>query len=282
MGPEEPAYSFMNNRKGAAPNMKVVYLSKKRGIQLALAVCLLAGSLLYAGFNGINRSVFSESKKPLPIYSVETAEKKVAVTINVASGNDTTDSILETLDRYHVKSTFFLVGTWAKQYPDEVKKLAYRGHNLGNHSSTHPHMSNMSESQIVSEIKVTSDQVTALTGQPCPLFRAPYGDYDSNLVTVSRDHGYEIIQWDVDSLDWKGLTADQILERVKKSVGPGSILLFHNDSEHILPALEAVLAYLASEGYECVTVPELLHPGNYALDHTGRQFPLDQVTANPS
>jgi polysaccharide deacetylase family sporulation protein PdaB len=263
-------------------DMKVVYLSKKRGIQLALAVCLLAASLLYAGLGGVSRSVFSESKKPLPVYSVETSEKKVAISFDAAWGDEETDGILEILNRYQAKSTFFLVGYWVDKYPEHVKEIYNQGHVIGNHSSTHPHMSGMGESQIVSELKTTSDKITALTGQPVTLFRPPYGDYDSNLVTVSRANGYEIVQWDVDSLDWKDLTADEILSRVKDKVGPGSIILFHNNSKHILPALEAVLNYLTTEGYECVTLPELLYPDNYAIDHTGRQFSLADATPDPT
>ena len=254
--------------------MKIFYVPRKLRRGLIMTVTLLILGFAAALVNqGETLSVLSPAQKPLPIYCVDTEQKQVAITLDAAWGDDQTEGILDVLDRYQAKATFFLVGYWVDAYPDDVKAIAEHGHVIGNHSSTHPHMSELNESDIRKEITDTNDKITALTGKPVTLFRPPYGDYDDLLVTTVRDMDMEIIQWDVDSLDWKDLTADDILARVKKSVGPGSILLFHNNSTYILEALDATLSYLQSEGYEFVTVDELVLPSPYIIDHTGRQFP---------
>ncbi len=121
-----------------------------------------------------------------------------------------------------------------------------------NHSSAHGHMNQMSSEEIIADIKKCNDQIEALTGECPTLFRAPYGEYDDHVIAAVRSIGMEPIQWDVDSLDWKEISAGEIYERVTSRVKPGSIILFHNAGLNTPEALPDILEYLIGEGYEVV------------------------------
>lgn len=157
--------------------MRVILLDKKRLLQGAALVLLVALTAVVLGVSvaGGSREAWAASKKPLPIYNVDTAEKKVCVTFDAAWGDEETDGILDLLDKYNVKATFFLVGYWVDKYPEHVREIAARGHEIGNHSSTHPHMSGMSGEMILREIQTNGQKIQALTGQTPVNFRPPYG-----------------------------------------------------------------------------------------------------------
>jgi len=210
--------------------------------------------------------VFGRTDRLVPIYRVETDEKKVAISFDAAWGSDVTPILLEIFDRYNVKTTFFLVKFWMEKYPEMTKTISKAGHEIGNHSATHPNMGSLSASQITKEIETTNDKIKELTGQTPSLFRPPFGDYSNTLITTVNSLGCQVIQWDVDSLDWKDLGADAIYERVMKQVGPGSIILFHNNGKHTAKAAEAIIKSLQEQGYEIVKVSDLLLKGDYYID----------------
>ena len=201
-----------------------------------------------------------------------TQEKKIAISFDAAWGEEKTDEILQILKDRDIETTFFLVGYWVDKYPDRVRQIAEAGHEIGNHSNTHPHMSELSEAQIAQELNDLSDKVEALTGTRPTLFRPPYGDYDDEVVLTARKNGYEVIQWNVDSLDWKNLGVTPMVERVTKNLAPGAIVLFHNTSQYITEALPIILEAILEEGYEIVPVSELIVDGEYWIDHTGKQY----------
>ncbi len=188
-------------------------------------------------------------------------------------GNEDTQTLIDILTKYDVRATFFLVGQWADKYPESVKALADAGMEIGNHSDTHPHMAKLSEKQIIDEVSLCSGKIEAITGTPVSLFRCPYGEYDDEVITTVRNMGVQPIQWDVDSLDWKDLSADDIYKRVTSRVTDGSIILFHNAAKHTPEALAGIIEYLLQEGYEIVPVSELLLTGEYDIDNTGRMTP---------
>jgi polysaccharide deacetylase family sporulation protein PdaB len=214
---------------------------------------------------------FGYAKRQVPIYSVETSEKKVALTFDAAWGADKTSKIVSTLEEYGIKGTFFLVGFWVEQNADMVKLIDKAGFDIGTHSNTHPKMSTLSESQMKSELEKSMSLITNITGKTVKYFRAPFGDYNDTLLNVAGSLGLKTIQWDVDSLDWKGLSANEILSRVKASVKNGSIILCHNNSDHILEALPLVISYLKSEGYQIVKISELVYEDNYVINNNGLQ-----------
>lgn len=241
--------------------------------QACLVLCLALISVAYIRlFNPTAfESAFSPASRPLPVYNVSTEEKKVAISFDAAWGEEKTDEILKILEDHNVKTTFFLVGYWVDKYPDRVKQIYDAGHEIGNHSNTHPHMSELNNAQISQELSALSDKVEAITGTRPTLFRPPYGDYDDQVVLQARKDGYEVIQWNVDSLDWKNLGVDPMIKQVTKEINPGDIILFHNNSQYITQALPTILDYIQSQGYEIVPVSELVLEGEYWIDHTGCQ-----------
>lgn len=210
--------------------------------------------------------VFAGPDRLVPIYRVETREKKVAISFDAAWGSDITPKLLEILKRHNIKTTFFLVKFWMDKYPDMTRRIAREGHEIGNHSATHPSMGRLPKSKIIEELSATHDKIKELTNQNATLFRPPFGDYSNTLITTANELGYYVIQWDVDSLDWKDLSAGAIYDRVMKRVKPGSIVLFHNNGKHTAEALEPIINELKRQGYEIVPVSQLLIKGDYYID----------------
>ena len=267
-------------------------MNKKRLDAHALkhAVPVLALALLCVCFVSIQDGatiMAAVATRELPVYNVDTKEKVLSISFDAAWGSANTEGILNILDQYDVKTTFFLVGFWAEKYPDLVQLLVERGHEIGNHSATHPHMSSLTAAQIREELRKCSDLVESITGTPTTLFRPPYGEYNDSVVRISREEGYECVQWNVDSLDWKNLGTQNMVQQCTKSVNPGDIVLFHNDSKYILEALPQILEYYTQAGYRIVPVSELLLEGNTWIDHTGKQHlstpkPQSQNSAVPA
>lgn len=253
--------------------MRVIYVSRVQAVRALVVLALVIVSILYTQTTQYDIvSVFLNTKRELPIYSVETDEKKIAISFDAAWGAEYTDEILEILKKRNIKATFFLVGFWVDKYPEKVKRIASEGHEIGNHSTTHPHMSQLSSQQIRMEIETTQKKIEALAGdRAVKLFRPPFGDYNDRLILTCREMGYYPIQWDVDSLDWKEYGVEHMFNQVAKKVRNGSIVLFHNNAKYIVQALPLILDHLLKEGYTIVPVSELIYKDNYYIDHTGRQ-----------
>lgn len=247
----------------------------KRLKQLSVVLCLAVLSLVYSGMIHSGDLMAAARKRILPVYNVEKNEKVLSISFDAAWGNANTLEILDILDQYNVKTTFFLCGFWVDRYPELVRELVNRGHEIGNHSATHPHMSQLSEAKIREELRIVSQNVEHIIGKPTTLFRPPYGEYNDAVVSVSREEGYECVQWNVDSLDWKNRGAQDMILQCTKSIQPGDIVLFHNDSKYILEALPVILKAYAEEGYRVIPVSELLLTGETWIDHKGTQHPVE-------
>lgn len=213
----------------------------------------------------------SATTRQLPIYSVEHTDKIVSLSFDAAWGNEDTQQLIDILNKYGVNATFFLVGEWVDKFPESVKALADAGNEIMNHSSNHAHFSKLSEDQIVADLTACNKKIEAITGISPTLFRCPYGEYDDHVISAVNSAGMTAIQWDVDSLDWKGLSADEISQRVLKNVKPGSIVLFHNAAEHTPEALPGIIESLLDDGYSIVPISQILLTGDYVIDHTGKQ-----------
>ena len=244
--------------------------------RIVIVFCIIMVSIIYTGIK-IDTNIIQvfSNKKELPIYSVETKEKKLAISFDAAWGDDFTIEILDILDKYDVKSTFFLVGFWVDKYPDHVKEIYKRGHDVGNHSTNHPYMSKLSEDEILKELNITGNKIQDLIKEKPILFRPPFGDYNNRLIDVCRDNGYYVIQWDVDSLDWKEMGVQPVVDRVVRNVKDGSIVLFHNNAKYVLEYLPLIIDRLQDEGYEIVPISQLIYKDNYYMDNTGRQILAD-------
>lgn len=249
--------------------MKCFIITKKH---LMLAICIVFA--LTAAVIG-SLGVFAGSDRLLPIYCVETEKKQIAISFDAAWGNDDTQQLIDILKEYDVPATFFVVGAWVDKYPESVKALSDAGHQIQNHSNTHPHMPQLSKEQIKDEIESCNKKIESITGKTPTLLRPPYGDYSNSLIEVMDQLGMYTIQWDVDSLDWKeNATADSICDRVTSKVKPGSIVLFHNDADNTPAALPEILKCLKDDGYEFVFIEDLIMKENYSIDHTGKQCPV--------
>ena len=190
-------------------------------------------------------------------------------------GNEDTQTLIDILEKFHVKTTFFVVGDWAEKYPESVKALHDAGHEVMSHSNHHDHFNSLSADQIVADVTASNERIAAASGVTPTLIRCPYGEYDDHVIRAVRANGMEPIQWDVDSLDWKDLSAPEITRRVTSKVQPGSIVLFHNAAKHTPEALPGILEALIGQGYTVVPISQLIIHGecgkNYTIDHTGRQ-----------
>lgn len=168
---------------------------------LVLMIALVGSFKYLSGFVTVSSNV---NGRELPIYSVETDEKKVALTFDAAWGNEDTKKILEILAKHNVHATFFMTGGWVEKYPDDVKAIYEAGHDLGNHSEHHRNMSQLSEEEKTEEIMSVHQKVKEITGVEMNLFRPPYGDYDNAVILNAEENGYYPIQWDVDTGDTTG------------------------------------------------------------------------------
>lgn len=248
---------------------------RRAATQAGLGLCLLGLCAAYTLSLGDNATAVVAKKRELPIYSVQRDDKVLSISFDASWGADKTLSILDILDEHNVKTTFFLVGGWVDKYPDMVKEIAARGHEIGNHSDTHPHMSQLSESDIKDELRIMSDKVEKLTGVRPTLFRPPYGDYNNRVIEVARAEGYECVQWSIDSLDWKDRGTEDIIKQCTYRVDNGDIVLFHNDSNDIANALPTVIKHYQGLGYTIIPVSELLLEGEYTIDVQGKQHPRE-------
>lgn len=251
--------------------MKVFVFSKKTGILYLIMIVSLAALMIV----GKNTAVTTSAKeRDLPIYCVDKGEneKVVAMSFDAAWGNEDTGDLIKIMDKYGVKTTFFVVGGWVDKYPESVKQLADAGHEIMNHSNTHPHMTQISAEEMKKEVEECDLKIEKITKVKPILFRAPYGDYNNDVVKTMRETGHYTIQWDVDSLDWKNLSPGEISERVLSKVKPGSIILFHNAALHTPEALPGIIERLQKDGYKIVKVSDLIMRDNFKIDNTGKQI----------
>lgn len=249
---------------------------------LPLVLCFV---ILFAGIGFLQQkpsvpASASIKSRLLPIYCVNTDKPRVALSFDAAWGNEDTAELLSILKEYQVQATFFMTGGWVNSYPEDVKAIAADGHDLGNHSEHHKQMSQISADECRQELQSVHDKVKELTGTDMSLFRPPYGDYNDTLIQTANDMDYHVIQWDVDSLDWKDYGVDAIVSRVldHDHLGNGSIILMHNGAKYTKDALPRLIEGLQEKGYELVPISELIYTDSYEMDHEGRQFPIESLT----
>ncbi len=250
--------------------MKIFVLSKDTLIIYGLVILVLVGMFTVGT---MSESVMTNAGVPdnIPIYRVNTEEKKIALTFDAAWDDNDTDELMAVLDKNGAKASFFVVGGFIDRYPETVKRFYDSGHEVLNHSDTHLHMTQLNKEQILKEINVCEEKIKNVTGESKKLFRAPYGDYNEEVTGLAKDAGYKTIQWDVDSLDWKDLSVEEISARVIGNVKNGSIILFHNGAENTVEALENILPKLKEQGYEFVKVGDLIYHEDYTVDKNGEQ-----------
>ncbi len=250
----------------------------RQKLELCLCVVLLLIACVTAVIDGgtLQDVMLSTSTgiREMPIYSVETTEKRLALSFDAAAGAGDTDALLGILAAHDVKATFFLCGCWVRNHPGEAKKIMNAGHEIGNHGDAHLDPVKLSKDELITEINDQAQEVQRLLGISQKLYRPAYGSYNTEVIRTAKELGYEAIQWSVDSLDWKNYGVEEIQQRVlgHSQLTNGAILLFHNDTSYTAQALDGILTELEKQGYVIGCVSDLILEEPYEIDHTGRQF----------
>ncbi len=227
--------------------------------------------------------VIAQAQRLVPIYYVDTPEKKVAFSFDASWGAERTERILDILDQYSIKTTFFLTGFWVEEYPQYVKLISDRGHEIGNHTYSHPHLGSATEEQIKEELLKVEQMIEQLTGRRPDLFRAPFGEYNNQIIAVAGQLGYSTIQWSIDSLDWQNLTREEIVQRVNHRAHKGAIILFHNNGLYTADALPEIINYYQRHGYSILPISKLIYHQDFTIDpHSGAQVPKPKPKTKPS
>ena len=250
--------------------MKIFVTDKYRIITFCL-ICAMIGccTLFSKGKSG----EVSSTQRLIPIYSVERTDNAISVTFDCAWGADDIDKIISVLKKHNCSATFFVLGTWAEKYPEAIKSLCDAGHEIANHSYNHTYYTTMTHDNMLLDIEKCNKAIEKIINKKPVLFRAPSGDYNNNVISAAKAAGMEYIQWSVDSLDWRGLNCEQMLERIIPKTKSGDILLFHNDTAHTAESLDKILTELEKKGFSFLKVSDLIYKDNYTIDHTGRQHP---------
>lgn len=245
---------------------------KSRTIKIMLAMIAVVVLLCVSIEGSASAQVwFGKSGRLVPIYNVDTEQKQVAISFDAAWGADKTEEIIEVLKEYNATATFFLVGFWVDKYPEMVKAIDEAGLEIGTHSNTHPDMAKLDYSTVKSELEISMNKITSLINKEIKVFRPPYGSYNNTLLTTCDELGLKAIQWDVDSLDWKGLSAGEVTNRVMQKAKNGSIILMHNNADHVIDSTRLTLDWLTKSGYKVTSVGELIYQSDYYIDANGIQ-----------
>ena len=251
----------------------MIFVFNKDRIKTYLVSMLTVAMLIvFSNIGNIKSIQTSSVPKYLPIYNVKTDEKKIAFTMNCAWNADDIDSILETLKNNNVHITFFIVGDWVDKYPEAVKKINEAGHEIGSHSNTHPHVNKLSAEKNLEEINLSVAKIQKTTGQKANIYRVPYGEYNNTVIKTAEENGYYTIQWNLDTLDYKGLTGEQMWNRLKNKLENGAIILSHNGTKHTADSLDMLIKNIKSKGYEIITVSQLIYKDNYIINGNGTQI----------
>lgn len=251
--------------------MRMITFTKKK-IKRIAAISSMAAAAVAVAAVAVVTSVGTQAQgKLVPIYNVDRNDNKIALTFDVAWENSNTEQLIEILDEYDAEATFFITGDWCDRYPEDVKMFYDADHEIQNHSNEHPHVEGINVNDLISDTKECSRKIEMITGEAPTLYRAPYGEYDDSLITTVEGMGMKVIQWDVDSVDWKEPSPQDIINKVVSGTKSGSILLFHNDLENTTKALPELLKQLKDKGFEFVTVSDLVYDDDYTIDANGTQ-----------
>ncbi|MFZ5597793.1 MAG: polysaccharide deacetylase family sporulation protein PdaB [Bacillota bacterium] len=252
--------------------MKIYFFNISRfGRVLGSTSILVTMAILFTGIMLSDVSAMVSQKPgeiPHAIYKVKTDRKVVALTFDISWGTQVPGPVMDILKKNNIRSTFFLSGPWVKKYPEFAKRLTAEGHEIASHGDRHIDLDRESPDTVRKEISAAHQSIKEVTGVEPLLIRTPNGAWNDMVLGVADQMGYKVIQWSVDSLDWKKPGVDAIVNRVLDRVQPGDIILMHaSDTCLQTPeALPRVLEGLKARGYELVTVSQLLQEGPGIVD----------------
>lgn len=229
---------------------------------------LLGCGIVYLVCTSSSIYTFMSGNRNLPVYSVERADDRLSLTFNCAWNDNDIDEILKLLEKYKVKSTFFVVGDWAKKYPEALKKISDSGHEIAEHSYSHSDYTTLTDEQISTDLAKTATAISQVTGKSPTLMRVPSGAYNSRVISAVEKCGYTAVQWSVDSIDYAASSCEEVFTR-SSAASSGDIILMHNGTRFTAQTLPRLLDSLCSK-YTLVPVSELLYTENFYLDASGK------------
>ncbi|PLT31593.1 polysaccharide deacetylase family protein [Peribacillus deserti] len=208
-------------------------------------------------YNQVRPKKHLKDLPPAPIYRANTEKPAVSLLINVAWGNEYLQDMLSVLKKNDVKATFFLEGRWAKKYPELAKMINDGGHEIGNHSYSHPDMKRISASRAEEEIKKTSEIIKAVTGVTCRWFAPPSGSFKDETVKIASANKMGTIMWSVDTIDWQKPSPEVLTERVLSKLHPGAFILMH-PTESSANSLDKLIKSIKAKNLHLMTVSQSL------------------------
>lgn len=189
-----------------------------------------------------------------------TSRPQIALTFDAGGPATPTTQILDILAKYHLHVTWFVTGQWALDNPDLVQLVHADGHEIGNHTMTHPDLTTLPDAQVCEELNQADQVISNITGQTTrPYFRPPYGARNAHVRTLAANLGYRTVYWTIDTIDWReDATPESITERVMNNLGNGVIVLMHAGSTVEAQTLDGLIAKIEQRGYQIVTLTQLL------------------------
>jgi len=234
--------------------MKLIGGEKRTAVTIIILVCVLAILIVPMRLTRSSGAYFGKGNT---VYSVAIKEKCLALTFDVEYGTDKTEGIVEILKEFDADATFFLTGLWAENFKNKALVISEK-FEIGTHSNTHPHLTQISYEECVAELKISKEKIERIIKKPITLLRAPYGEYNKKVLAAAQSLNLKAVRWDVDSYDWKHISSQDIVKRVLEKATRGSIILFHSNSEHILSFLPIILQTFKDDGYSFKRVSDLI------------------------
>ncbi len=227
-------------------------ISKMKKIVLALSVLFFLSALPFS-----HKFLVENSSNKEPIFHGDTTKQRVAFGCNVFWGEEYIPKMLEVLESHNVHITFFIGGTWAKKNPDMLKLIASKGHEIANHSYSHPHPNNLNKEKNKEEIQKAEDIINEITQVKTKLYAPPYGEYNNTVINAAEELGYPLMMWTVDTVDWKRPPPSVIKNRVMKKLSNGALILMH-PTEPTVQALPELIEEILAQGYNIEPISDIL------------------------
>ena len=234
-------------------------------------------------FHPYDTDFFGKDKDSAPIFRVKVEDDDterqncMCITFDSAYVNKFTYQILDILDKYNIKSTFFMTYEFMSNNSEQVLEVIKRGHEVANHSTTHPDLNKVTDAKVVMEVMQAHNYIKNLVGIDMCLFRYPFGSYSPRTLTLLKNMGYYPIQWSADSVDWKNTGKEFLVNRFSGNdmLYEGAIVLFHNGATYTPEALPEIIEKIQKRGLKCVRVSDLIYRHDFYID-TGVQFRLNK------
>lgn len=253
--------------------MRILVVKKGTIIKAAVCVLLIIGAIVFTQVAFVDSKPVSNQSESMPICNVKTDEKKVALTFDTAFGDEGyTEQILSVLKDEGARATFFVMGLWANEYPNELDSILRGGHEIASHSMNHMRYPDLSSAEIISDANEAANLIFDKTGYATKLLRLPYGAFDTNCILTLESEGFIPIKWSLDSKDWKGYDAGKIVKGVMGEVESGDIIMFQNNMAATPEAIRDIILSLREKGYKIVTLNNLLLSGDYIINSSGTQM----------